>query len=37
MGKESKKEGIYVYVYLIHFPVQQKLKRHVKSTLVHKN
>ena len=28
MGKESKKEWIYVYVELIHFAVQQKLTQH---------
>ena len=33
MGIESKKEWIYVYVYLIHFAVQQKLTQHCKSTI----
>ena len=35
MGKESKKEWICVYVYLIHFAVQQKLTQHCKSTILH--
>ena len=26
------KEGIYVYVWLIHFSVQQKLTQHCKAT-----
>ena len=34
MGKESKKEWIYVYVELIHFAVQQKLTQHVISTIL---
>ena len=32
MGKESKKECIYVYVYLIHFAVQQKATQHGNYT-----
>ena len=31
MGSKSKKEGIYVYVQLIHFAVQQKLRHHCNS------
>ena len=34
LGKESKKEWIYVYVYLIHFAVQQKLTQHCTSTIL---
>ena len=34
MGKESKKEWIYVYVLLLHFAVQQKLTQHCKSTIL---
>ena len=33
MGKESKKEWIYVYVQQIHFAVQQKLAQHCKATI----
>ena len=32
MGRKSKKQGIYVYVYLIHFAVQQK--QHCKATIL---
>ena len=32
MGKESKKEWKYVYAWLIHFAVQQKVTQHCKST-----
>ena len=28
MGRKSKKEGIYVYIKLIHFAVQQTLIQH---------
>ena len=31
--KEIQKEGIYVYVQLIHFAVQQKLAQHCKATI----
>ena len=34
MGKESKKEWIYVYVQLIHFTVHLKLTQHCKSTIL---
>ena len=33
MGKESKKEWIYVYVYLNHFAVHLKLMEYCKSTI----
>lgn len=32
MGRKSKEEGTYVYVWLIHFEVQQKLPQHYKAT-----
>ena len=32
-GKEIQKEGIYVYIQLIHFAVQQKLTQHCKATV----
>ena len=35
MGRESTKEGICVYVCLIHFAVQQKWTQHYKATLLH--
>ena len=31
-GTEIQKEGIYVYVQLIHFAAEQKLTRHCEST-----
>ena len=34
MGKESKKEGIYVYIQLIHSDVYLKLTQHCKSTIL---
>ena len=34
MGRESKKEGIYVYVPLIHLAVQQKLTQDSKATIL---
>ena len=34
MGMESRREWIYVYVWLIHFAVQQKLTQHCKSTIL---
>ena len=34
MGKETKKEWIYVYIQLIHFALQQKLIQHCKSTII---
>ena len=33
MERKSKKEGIYVYVYPIHFAVWQKLTQHCKATV----
>ena len=30
----SKKEGMYVYIELIHFVVQQKLTQHCKASLL---
>ena len=32
-GRKSKKEGIYVYIWLIHFAVQQKLTQNCKATI----
>ena len=34
MRKESSKEWIYVYAWLIHFAVQQKLTQHCKSNIL---
>ena len=34
MGRKSEKEGIYVYVQLIHFAVQQKRTQHCKATIL---
>ena len=34
MGGRSKKEGIYVYIWLIHFVVQQKLTQHCKVIIL---
>ena len=34
MGKESKKEWIFLYVKLIYFAVQQRLTQHCKSTIL---
>ena len=31
MGRQSEKEGMYVYVWLIHFAVWQKLTQHFKA------
>ena len=36
-GREMQKRGdmgIYVYVYLIHFVIQQKLTQHCKATIL---
>ena len=30
----NKKEGIYVYIQLIHFVLQQKLKQHCKAAVL---
>ena len=32
-GGRSKREGIFVYIQLIHFLVQQKLTQHCKANL----
>ena len=32
--KEIQKKGIHVYVWLIHFAVQQKLTQHCKATIL---
>ena len=32
MGRRSKREGVYVYIWLIHFIVQQRLTQHRKTT-----
>ena len=34
MGGKSKEEGFYVFMYLIHFAVQQKLTQHCKATIL---
>ena len=34
VGKKSKREGIYVYMQLIRFAVQQKLTQHCKAVTV---
>ena len=34
MGKKSKKEEIYEYVWLIHFAIQQKLTQQCKATIL---
>lgn len=31
---EAEEEGIYVYVWLIHFTVQQELTQHCKATIL---
>ena len=36
MGKKPKEERIYVYVWLIHFAVQQKLTQYSKATILQK-
>ena len=36
MGRKSKKEGIFLYVQLSHFAVQQKLTQHCKATIFQK-
>ena len=33
-GKELQKEGIYGYVWLIHFAVHLKLTQHCKATVL---
>ena len=30
---KKKKEGIYVYIQLIHFAIQEKITEHYKATL----
>ena len=34
MGGRLKREGIYVYLWLIHVGVQQKLVQHCKATIL---
>ena len=34
MGSKSKEEGMYVYVWLIHFAVEQKLAQRCKGTML---
>ena len=34
LGGRSKREGIYVYIQLIHFVVQQKLTQHCKANIL---
>ena len=34
MRRNSKKEGIYVYLQLIHFAVWHKLAQHCKATII---
>ena len=34
MGRKSKKEGIYIYIWLIDFVVQQKVTQHCKATIL---
>ena len=36
MGRKSKKEGIFLYVQLSHFAVQQKLTQHCKAAIFQK-
>ena len=36
VGGVSQREGIYVYIWLIHFAVQQKLTQHCKATIKEK-
>ena len=31
-GEPPKREGLYVYGWLIHFPIEQKLNQHYKAT-----
>ena len=33
-GERSKREGIYVYIWLLHFVVQQKLTSHCKAMIL---
>ena len=33
VGGRSQREGIYVYIQLIHFVVQQKITQHCKATI----
>ena len=34
MGRKSKEEGIYLFIWLIHFAIQQKLIQHCKATVL---
>ena len=33
-GRRFQKEGIYVYIYLIHFTVKQTLTQHYKAIIL---
>ena len=33
MGRKSKKKGIYVYIWLVHFTVQQELAQHCNAAI----
>ena len=33
VGGRAKRDGIYVYIQLVHFIVQQKLTQHCKATI----
>lgn len=33
-GREIQREGIHVYMWLIHFTVQQQLTRHCEATVL---
>ena len=35
VGRRLQREGMYVYVQLIHFVVQQKLTQHCKAIIFH--
>ena len=35
VGGRLRREGTYVYIWLIHFVVQQKLTQHCKATILH--
>ena len=33
-GRRFQREGIYVYIYLIHFTEKQKLRQHYKAIIL---
>ena len=37
VGRKSKNQGIYVYIQLIHFSIQQKLTQHCEATILQYN